>query len=65
MAVVSDPSILLGKKSAASRSKYLLDKVQRNEEIRCGETFRIFSFLRFGFGGQSDKMEDKMEEEGM
>ena len=53
--VLLDPSILLGKKSAASRSKYLWDKVQRNEEIRYGETFRIFSFLGFGFGSQSDR----------
>ena len=30
------------------------DKVQSNGEIRNGETFRIFSFLRSGLGGQSD-----------
>ena len=53
--VLLDPSILLGKKGAASRSKYLLDKVQRNKENTYRETFRIFSFLIFGFGGQSDR----------
>ena len=44
-----------GKKSAASRTKYLQDKLQKNEEIRYGETFRILSFLEFEFAGQSDR----------
>ena len=29
--------------------------MQNNGEIRNGETFGIFSFLGFGFGGQSDR----------
>ena len=34
---------------------WLGDKVQRNGEIRYGETFRFFFFLGCGFGGQSDR----------
>ena len=46
---------LLGKKSAEKQSKYLWDKVQSNGDIENGETFCIFSFLGFRFGGQSDR----------
>ena len=52
--VLLDPSISLKKKCEASRRKYLLDKVQWKGQTRFGETFRIFSFLAFGFGGQAD-----------
>ena len=50
--VLFDLTWLLGKKSAERRIKY---KVQSNGKIRYGETFRIFSFSGFGFGGQSDR----------
>ena len=53
--VFLDPSILLGKKSEERRSKYLQGKIQSNGVLRNGETFRIFSFLEFGVGGQSDR----------
>ena len=43
VAVLLDPYIFLGKKSAEKWSK------------GNGETFRIFSFLGFGFGGHSDR----------
>ena len=50
-----DLTWLLGKKSAERRIKY---KVQSNGEIRYGETFRIFTFSGFGFGGQSDRKQN-------
>ena len=53
--VFLDPSILLGKKGEERRSKYLQGKIQSNGVLRNGETFRIFSFLEFGVGGQSDR----------
>ena len=53
--VLLHPSILLGTKRTESRSNYLQDKVRSNREIRNEETFRIFCFLGFGFGGQSDR----------
>ena len=56
--VLLDPSVLLQKKSTEIRSKCLWDKLHNNGEIENRENFSIFSFLAFGFGGQSGRKWD-------
>ena len=47
--------IIREEKCKKSKQLSFKDKVKRNGEIRNGETFRIFPFLGFRFGGQSDR----------
>ena len=58
--VLLDPSILLGKKSTESRSKYLQDKTQSNREIRNGKpfVFSLFSDLNLVVSQIGNEMED-------